>query len=80
MSVHTGLNSLTLMQWATDEQKEKYLPKMATGEIRAKSVVSLTNAVLHPWLKGELSELLAELEHFMAAFAGWQKQALPTER
>ena len=34
----------------------------ATGEIRAKGVVSVTNAVLHPWLKGELGALLAELE------------------
>jgi hypothetical protein len=34
----------------------------ATGEIRATGVVSVTNAVLHPWLKGELTALLAELE------------------
>jgi hypothetical protein len=33
-----------------------------TGTIRAKGVVSVTNAVLHPWLKEQLSELLAELE------------------
>jgi hypothetical protein len=34
----------------------------ATGEIRAKGVLSVTNAVLHPWLKEQLSALLAELE------------------
>src|SRR5512140_1152418 len=34
----------------------------ATGEIRAKGVVSVTNAVLHPWLKRELGALLAEIE------------------
>src|SRR5712692_9749826 len=34
----------------------------ATGEIHAKGVASVTNAVLHPWLKGELTALLAELE------------------
>jgi len=34
----------------------------ATGEIRAKGVVSVTNAVLHPWLKGELTARLSELE------------------
>jgi hypothetical protein len=33
-----------------------------TGVLRAKGVVSVTNAVLHPWLKEQLSELLAELE------------------
>jgi hypothetical protein len=34
----------------------------ATGKIRAKGVVSATNAVLHPWLKGELLALLNEIE------------------
>jgi DDE superfamily endonuclease len=34
----------------------------ATGKIRAKGVVSVTNAVLHPWLKEQLTEILAELE------------------
>jgi DDE superfamily endonuclease len=34
----------------------------ATGLLRAKGVVSVTNVVLHPWLKEQLSELLAELE------------------
>jgi hypothetical protein len=34
----------------------------ATGKIRAKGVVSVTNAVLHPWLKEQLSAVLAELE------------------
>ena len=31
-SVHVGLNSLTLMQWATDEQKERWLLPQAKGE------------------------------------------------
>jgi DDE superfamily endonuclease len=34
----------------------------ATGKIRAKGEVSVTNAVLHPWLKEQLSEILAEIE------------------
>jgi len=33
----------------------------ATGEVRAKGVTSATNAVLHPWLRGELAQVLAEL-------------------
>ena len=33
----------------------------ATGEVRAKGVPSAPNAVLHPWLKGELMDLLAEV-------------------
>lgn len=32
VSVHTGLNSMTLMQWATEEQKQKYLIPQAKGE------------------------------------------------
>ena len=31
-SVHVGLNSLTLMQWATDEQKRRWLVPQAKGE------------------------------------------------
>ena len=32
MSVHTGLNSLTLLSWGTEEQKQKYLVPQAKGE------------------------------------------------
>lgn len=32
VSVHTGLNSMTLMQWGTEEQKLKYLVPQAKGE------------------------------------------------
>ena len=31
MSVHVGLNSLTLFQWGTEEQKQKYLVPQAAG-------------------------------------------------
>lgn len=31
MSVHVGLNSLALFQWATEEQKQKYLVSQAQG-------------------------------------------------
>jgi hypothetical protein len=34
----------------------------ATGELRAKGVLSAPNAVLHPWLKEQLLELLVEIE------------------
>jgi glutaryl-CoA dehydrogenase (non-decarboxylating) len=32
MSVHVGLNSLALLQWGTDEQKQKWLVPQASGE------------------------------------------------
>jgi hypothetical protein len=33
----------------------------ATGKVRVKGVLRTTNAVLHPWLKGEIEDILAEL-------------------
>lgn len=32
VSVHSGLNSMTLLQWGTEEQKQKYLVPLAKGE------------------------------------------------
>lgn len=32
VSVHIGLNSMTLLQWGTEEQKQKYLVPQAKGE------------------------------------------------
>jgi glutaryl-CoA dehydrogenase (non-decarboxylating) len=32
VSVHTGLNSMTILQWGTEEQKQKYLTPQAKGE------------------------------------------------
>ena len=32
MSVHSGLHSLTLLQWGTEEQKKRWLPDLATGK------------------------------------------------
>ncbi|MFJ7825663.1 acyl-CoA dehydrogenase family protein [Psychrobacillus sp. NPDC096623] len=32
VSVHTGLNSMTLMQWGSEQQKQKYLVPQANGE------------------------------------------------
>ena len=49
----------------------------ATGEVRARGVTSAPNAVLHPWLKGELSAILATLpevtvpEQARPALARW---------
>src|SRR5580658_9985572 len=32
MSVHSGLHSLTLLQWGSEEQKKRWLPGLASGE------------------------------------------------
>lgn len=33
MSVHSGLHCLTLLQWGTEEQKSRWLPQLAKGEL-----------------------------------------------
>ena len=33
ISVHVGLNSLALLQWGTDEQREEWLPRLASGDL-----------------------------------------------
>ncbi len=54
----------------------------ATGEVRAKGVKSSRNAVLHPWLKEQLLEILSRLperegtsseEEIRAEWEGWQE-------
>lgn len=32
MSVHSGLHSMTLLQWGTEEQKQRWLPHLASGK------------------------------------------------
>src|SRR3954454_24245663 len=44
MSVHTGLNSLTLLSWGTEEQKQKYLVPQAKGEKIATYGLTATGA------------------------------------
>ena len=47
----------------------------ATGEVRAKGVTNTPNAVLHPWLQGELLAILATLPPLSATprspLCGW---------
>ncbi len=33
MSVHSGLHSMTILQWGTEEQKERWLPGLASGKL-----------------------------------------------
>lgn len=48
----------------------------ATGELRAKGVTSSANAILHPWLEGELEAVLARLPAPAAAAFTAQKTVL----
>ncbi|MEZ0325873.1 MAG: acyl-CoA dehydrogenase family protein [Fimbriimonas sp.] len=33
MSVHSGLHSMTILQWGTEEQRERWLPGLASGKL-----------------------------------------------
>lgn len=44
MSVHVGLNSMSLFSWGTEEQKQKYLVPQARGEKRATFGLTEPNA------------------------------------
>ncbi|MGH2532350.1 MAG: acyl-CoA dehydrogenase family protein [Thermomicrobiales bacterium] len=44
MSVHVGLNSLSLLQWASDEQKRRWLVPQARGEKLATFALTEPNA------------------------------------
>jgi glutaryl-CoA dehydrogenase (non-decarboxylating) len=44
MSVHVGLNSLALMQWANEEQKRRFVAPQATGEKIAAYALTEPNA------------------------------------
>src|SRR5260221_4688219 len=55
----------------TDKLLTLYRP--STGQVRAKGVIEAPNAVLHPWLKEQLSAVLAEIEKKQPT------EALPSE-
>jgi DDE superfamily endonuclease len=47
-----------------------------TGELRVKGVISSANAVLHPWLKTEFADILAQLPKLEQAFSPEETRAL----
>ena len=44
LSAHTGIGTLPILYYGTDEQKQKYLPKLATGEWKASYCLSEPDA------------------------------------
>jgi glutaryl-CoA dehydrogenase (non-decarboxylating) len=53
MSVHVGLNSMSVFSWGTEEQKQKYLVPQAKGEKRATFGLTEPNAGSDVILNGE---------------------------
>jgi alkylation response protein AidB-like acyl-CoA dehydrogenase len=44
LSAHTGIGTLPILYYGSDAQKEKYLPKLATGEVKASYCLTEPNA------------------------------------
>jgi glutaryl-CoA dehydrogenase (non-decarboxylating) len=95
MSVHTGLNSLGLLQWGTEEQKQRWLVPQARGERYAAYALTEPNAGSDPVsltatarragdvyvLNGEKMWIsLATVAQDVIVFAKTDPQAEPTYR
>ncbi len=63
MSVHMGLNSLALLQWGTEEQKQKYLVPQAKGEKYA--MFGLTEAGVGSDVSAMASTARREGDHYV---------------
>jgi len=57
---HPGLQPHEYERGGTAKLLTLFRP--TTGQVRAKGVLSVSNAVLHPWLKEQLLQVLAEIE------------------
>jgi glutaryl-CoA dehydrogenase (non-decarboxylating) len=92
MAVHAGLNSLALLQWGTEEQKQRFLVPQATGEKYAAYALTEADAGSDPVslratarregdvyiLNGEKMWIsLATLAHNMLVFAKTDPDAEP---
>ncbi len=63
LSVHTGLNSLAVFQWGTEEQKQKFLKPQATGEKIAAYCLTEPNAGTD--VAGMQSTAVREGDHYV---------------
>lgn len=63
LSVHTGLNSLAVFQWGTEEQKQKYLVPQATGAKIAAYCLTEPNAGTD--VAGMQSTAVLEGDHYI---------------
>ena len=64
-SVHVGLNSLTLLQWATEEQKQRWLPGVHRGEAIAAFALTEPGVGSDPATLQTRAEPTADGQHFV---------------
>lgn len=59
MAAHNGIGSLPILYFGTDEQKQKYMPRLATGELKGAYALTEPNAGSDA-LSGKTSATLTE--------------------
>lgn len=59
MAAHNGIGSLPILYFGTEEQKQKYIPKLATGELRGAYALTEPNSGSDA-LSGKTSAVLSE--------------------
>ena len=59
MAAHNGIGSLPILYFGTEEQKQKYMPKLATGELKGAYALTEPNAGSDA-LSGKTSAMLTE--------------------
>lgn len=65
MAAHNGIGSLPILYFGTEEQKQKYIPKLATGEIKGAYALTEPNSGSDA-LSGKTSAVLSEDEkHYL---------------
>ncbi len=65
MAAHNGIGSLPILYFGTEEQKQKYIPKLATGELKGAYALTEPNSGSDA-LSGKTSAVLSEDEkHYL---------------
>lgn len=59
MAAHTGIGTLPILYFGTEEQKQKYIPKLATGELKGAYALTEPNSGSDA-LSGKTSAVLTE--------------------
>jgi len=65
MSAHTGIGTLPILYYGTEEQKQKYLPKLATGEWKAAYCLTEPDSGSDANAAKTKAELTADGKHYV---------------
>ncbi len=65
MAAHTGIGSLPILYFGTDAQKEKYIPKLATGEMKGAYALTEPNSGSDALSAKTTAKLTADGKHYL---------------